>query len=128
LLVERTREAMMRGIRAVKPGRAFNVVGRVIESYAKRFGYGVVRDFTGHGIGRAFHSGLVVLHYDEPSVQTLLEPGMTFTVEPMITLGAIDYDVWDDGWTVTTKDKRRSAQFEHTLLVTADGVEILTLL
>jgi methionyl aminopeptidase len=128
LLVERTREAMMRGIRAVKPGRAFNVVGRVIESYAKRFGYGVVRDFTGHGIGRAFHSGLVVLHYDEPSVQTLLEPGMTFTVEPMITLGTIDYDLWGDGWTVTTKDKRRSAQFEHTLLVTADGAEILTLL
>lgn len=128
LLVDRTHEAMMRGIRAVKPGRALNVIGRVIESYAKRFGYGVVRDFTGHGIGRAFHSGLVVLHYDEPSVQTVLEPGMTFTVEPMITQGATDYDVWDDGWTVTTKDKRRTAQFEHTLLVTAEGAEILTLL
>jgi methionyl aminopeptidase len=128
LLVERTHEAMMRGIRAVKPGRALNVVGRVIESYAKRFGYGVVRDFTGHGIARAFHSGLVVLHYDEPGVETLLEPGMTFTIEPMITLGAIDYDLWDDGWTVTTKDKQRSAQFEHTLVVTADGAEILTLL
>ena len=128
LLVERTHEAMMRGIRAVKPGRALNVVGRVIESYAKRFGYGVVRDFTGHGIARAFHSGLVVLHYDEPGVETLLEPGMTFTIEPMITLGAIDHDLWDDGWTVTTKDKQRSAQFEHTLVVTADGAEILTLL
>ncbi len=126
LLVERTHEAMMRGIRAVKPGRQLNVVGRVIESYAKRFGYGVVRDFTGHGIGRAFHSGLVVLHYDAPDVETVLEPGMTFTVEPMITLGAVDYDIWDDGWTVTTKDKRRTAQFEHTLLVTATGVEILT--
>lgn len=128
LLVERTHEAMMRGIRAVKPGRALNVVGRVIESYAKRFDYGVVRDFTGHGIGRAFHSGLVVLHYDEPSVDTVLEPGMTFTIEPMITLGGIDYDVWDDAWTVTTKDKRRTAQFEHTLAVTTDGAEILTLL
>jgi len=128
LLVERTHEAMMRGIRAVKPGRRLNVVGRVIESYAKRFGYGVVRDFTGHGIARAFHSGLVVLHYDEPGVETVLEPGMTFTVEPMITLGTIDYDLWDDGWTVTTKDKQRTAQFEHTLVVTADGAEILTLL
>ncbi|MQA17163.1 MAG: type I methionyl aminopeptidase [Pseudonocardiaceae bacterium] len=128
LLVERTHEAMMRGIRAVKPGRALNVVGRVIESYAKRFDYGVVRDFTGHGIGRSFHSGLVVLHYDEPSVETVLEPGMTFTIEPMITLGGIDYDLWDDGWTVTTKDKQRTAQFEHTLLVTTDGTEILTLL
>ncbi|MGH4024553.1 MAG: type I methionyl aminopeptidase [Pseudonocardiaceae bacterium] len=127
LLVERTHEAMMRGIRAVRPGRQLNVVGRVIESYAKRFGYGVVRDFTGHGIGRSFHSGLVVLHYDEPAVSTVLEQGMTFTIEPMITLGSIDYDIWSDGWTVTTKDKQRTAQFEHTLVVTADGAEILTL-
>ena len=127
LLVERTEEAMHRAIRAVRPGRQLNVVGRVIESYAKRFGYGVVRDFTGHGIGRAFHSGLVVLHYDEPNVQTVLEAGMTFTIEPMITLGTIEYDLWDDGWTVTTKDKRRTAQFEHTVLVTSEGSEILTL-
>ncbi|HEY0639006.1 MAG TPA: type I methionyl aminopeptidase [Pseudonocardiaceae bacterium] len=127
LLVERTREATERGIRAVRPGRHLNVVGRVIESYARRFGYGVVRDFTGHGIGRSFHSGLVVLHYDEPSVDTVLEPGMTFTIEPMITLGGIDYDIWPDGWTVTTKDKSWTAQFEHTVLVTANGVEILTL-
>jgi methionyl aminopeptidase len=127
LLVERTREATARAIRAVRPGRELNVVGRVIESYAKRFGYGVVRDFTGHGIGRSFHSGLVVLHYDEPNVHTVLEPGMTFTIEPMITLGTIDYDLWDDGWTVVTKDRARTAQFEHTVLVTADGVEILTL-
>ncbi len=126
LLVERTREAMMRAIKAVRPGRELNVVGRVIESYAKRFGYGVVRDFTGHGIGRSFHSGLVVLHYDEPSVDTVLEEGMTFTIEPMITLGSIDYDIWSDGWTVVTKDRSRTAQFEHTVLVTADGAEILT--
>jgi methionyl aminopeptidase len=127
LLVERTHEAMMRGIRAVRAGRQLNVVGRVIEAYANRFGYGVVRDFTGHGIGRSFHGGLVVLHYDEPAVDTVLEPGMTFTIEPMITLGGIDYDLWPDGWTVTTKDKLRTAQFEHTLVVTADGAEILTL-
>jgi len=126
LLVERTREAMMRSIKAVRPGRELNVVGRVIESYAKRFGYGVVRDFTGHGIGRSFHSGLVVLHYDEPDVHTVLEPGMTFTIEPMITLGGIDYDIWDDDWTVVTQDRSRTAQFEHTVLVTADGAEILT--
>jgi methionyl aminopeptidase len=127
LLVERTREATARSIKAVRPGRELNVIGRVIESYAKRFGYGVVRDFTGHGIGRSFHSGLVVLHYDEPSVDTVLEPGMTFTIEPMITLGTIDYDIWDDGWTVVTKDRARTAQFEHTVLVTGDGAEILTL-
>jgi methionyl aminopeptidase len=127
LLVERTREATLRAIKAVRPGRELNVIGRVIESYAKRFGYGVVRDFTGHGIGRSFHSGLVVLHYDEPNVDTVLEPGMTFTIEPMITLGTIDYDIWDDGWTVVTKDRARTAQFEHTVLVTADGAEILTL-
>jgi methionyl aminopeptidase len=127
LLVERTHESMMRAIKAVKPGRQLNVVGRVIEAYAKRFGYGVVRDFTGHGIGRTFHSGLVVLHYDEPSVDIELEPGMTFTIEPMITLGTIDYDLWDDGWTATTKDKQRTAQFEHTLVVTEDGADVLTL-
>ena len=127
LLLERTHEAMMRGIKAVKPGRSISVIGRVIESYAKRFGYGVVRDYTGHGIGTAFHTGLVILHYDEPAVQTLLEPGMTFTVEPMLTLGSIEHEVWPDGWTVVTRDGRRTAQFEHTVLVTDDGVEILTL-
>ena len=121
LLVERTHEATMRAIKAVRPGRALNVVGRVIESYARRFGYGVVRDFTGHGIGRDFHSGLVVLHYDDPAVTTVLEEGMTFTIEPMITLGTAEYDMWDDGWTVLTKDRRRTAQFEHTIVVTAAG-------
>jgi methionyl aminopeptidase len=127
LLVERTREAMMRGIRAVAPGRQINVIGRVIESYARRFRYGVVRDFTGHGIGRAFHSGLVVPHYDDPRYDTVMEPGMTFTIEPMLTLGTHEWDMWDDGWTVVTKDRKRSAQFEHTVLVTETGAEILTL-
>jgi methionyl aminopeptidase len=127
LLVERTREATMRAIRAVAPGRQLNVIGRVIESYAKRFGYGVVRDFTGHGIGTAFHSGLVVTHYDDPRATTVMQPGMTFTIEPMLTLGSIDYTIWPDGWTVVTQDGRRSAQFEHTVLVTDTGHEILTL-
>jgi methionyl aminopeptidase len=127
LLVERTHEAMMRGIHAVRAGRQLNVIGRVIEAYAKRFGYGVVRDFTGHGIGHSFHGKLVVLHYDEPGVDTVLEEGMTFTIEPMITLGSIDYEVWPDGWTVTTRDKQRTAQFEHTVVVTEQGAEILTL-
>ncbi len=126
LLVERTHEATIRAIRAVRPGRQLNVVGRVIQAYASRFGYGVVRDFTGHGIGRSFHSGLVVLHYDNPEVDTVLQEGMTFTIEPMITLGGVDYDVWDDGWTVTTADHSWTAQFEHTVLVTATGAEILT--
>ncbi|MGO4340096.1 type I methionyl aminopeptidase [Pedococcus sp. 2YAF34] len=128
LLVERTREAMMRGIKAAVPGREINIIGRVIQSYAKRFGYGVVRDFTGHGIGRSFHSGLVIPHYDAaPSYATVIEPGMTFTIEPMLNLGTPDWEMWDDGWTVVTKDRRRSAQFEHTILITEHGNEILTL-
>src|SRR5947199_1011036 len=107
LLVERTREATMRGIRAVAPGRALNVIGRVIESYARRFGYGVVRDFTGHGIGSAFHSGLIVPHYDAaPGYARLIQEGMTFTIEPMLNLGTEAWDMWDDGWTVVTKDRR----------------------
>jgi len=128
LLVERTYEAMMRGIKAAVPGREINIIGRVIESYAKRFGYGVVRDFTGHGIGTAFHSGLVIPHYDSaPQYNTVIEPGMTFTIEPMLNLGSNEWDMWDDGWTVVTKDRRRSAQFEHTILITDTTAEILTL-
>ena len=128
LLVERTHEAMMRAITAARPGRQLNVIGRVIESYAARFGYGVVRDFTGHGIGTEFHSGLIVPHYDAaPAYDTVIEAGMTFTIEPMLNLGTPDWQMWDDGWTVVTKDGSRSAQFEHTILVTEDGNEILTL-
>jgi len=129
LLVERTHEAMMRGIKAAVAGREINIIGRVIQSYARRFGYGVVRDFTGHGIGTAFHSGLVIPHYDAaPQYDTVIEPGMTFTIEPMLNLGTPEWDMWDDGWTVVTKDRRRSAQFEHTILITDTGAEILTLL
>jgi methionyl aminopeptidase len=127
LLVERTHEATMRAIKAVAPGRPLNVIGTVIESYAKRFGYGVVRDFTGHGIGTSFHTGLVVPHYDDPRHDTILETGMTFTIEPMLTLGTYDYDMWADNWTVVTADLKRTAQFEHTLVVTESGAEILTL-
>lgn len=128
LLLERTREAMARGIKAIAPGRQINVIGRVIEAYAKRFGYGVVRDFTGHGIGTAFHSGLVIPHYDAaPEFDTVMEPGMTFTVEPMLTLGGYDWEMWDDGWTVVTRDRGRTAQTEHTVLVTETGAEVLTL-
>ena len=127
LLVERTEAAMWRGIKAVKPGREINVIGRVIESYAKRFGYNVVRDFTGHGVGPTFHNGLIVLHYDNPNNQTLLEPGMTLTIEPMINLGGLDYEIWDDDWTVQTSDRQWTAQFEHTLVVTEEGYEVLTL-
>ncbi|MEI8083539.1 MAG: type I methionyl aminopeptidase, partial [Actinomycetes bacterium] len=127
LLVERTHDAMMRAIKAVAPGRSLSIIGRVIESYAKRFGYGTVRDFTGHGIGTAFHSGLIIPHYDDPNLTRTMETGMTFTIEPMLTLGTIDYDIWPDTWTVVTKDRRWSAQFEHTVLVTDSGGEILTL-
>ncbi|MGA0798546.1 MAG: type I methionyl aminopeptidase [Candidatus Nanopelagicales bacterium] len=125
-LIDRTQESLNRAIAAVAPGRPINVIGRVIESYAKRFNLGVVRDFTGHGIHTAFHSGLVIPHYDDPNADLLMQEGMTFTIEPMLTLGSIDYDMWSDGWTAVTKDKKRTAQFEHTLVVTKTGAEILT--
>lgn len=125
-LVTRTKEAMHRGINAALPGREVNIIGRAIESYAKRFNYGVVKDFTGHGVGTSFHTGLIIPHYDEPEYNTVIEVGMVFTVEPMITLGSADWDMWEDGWTVATKDKQHTAQFEHTILITEDGPEILT--
>ncbi len=127
LLTERTQEAMNRGIRAVRPGRQVNVIGRVIEAYAKRFGYGVVRDYTGHGVHTAFHSGLVIPHYDEPLADTVIEVGMTFTVEPMLALGDQRSHVWSDDWTVVTDDGSRVAQFEQSLVVTPAGAEILTI-
>ncbi|MFZ4065602.1 MAG: type I methionyl aminopeptidase [Rhodoluna sp.] len=127
-LVERTREALNRGIAVVAPGREVNLIGRAIESYAKRFGYGVVRDFTGHGIGESFHSGLIIPHYDSaPLYSEVMEVGMVFTIEPMLTLGTREWEMWPDGWTVLTKDKSITAQSEHTLVVTESGAEILTL-
>ncbi|QPK93642.1 type I methionyl aminopeptidase [Actinomyces sp. zg-332] len=127
LLIERTHEAMMRGIKAAKPGRSVNIIGRVIEVYANRFNYGIVRDYTGHGVGEAFHSGLIIPHYDSPLHDTIIEPGMVFTVEPMLTLGTHEWDLWEDDWTVVTKDKSWCAQFEHTIAVTENGFDILTL-
>ncbi len=127
LLAERTKEALERAISQVRPGRPFSVIGRVIESYARRFGYGVVRDYTGHGVHTVFHSGLVVLHYDEPKLDLTMEQGMTFTIEPMLVLGDYRSHVWDDEWTVVTNDFSRVAQWEHTIAVTADGAEVLTL-
>ena len=127
LLVERTKEAMMRGIKVAKPGREINVIGRVIESYANRFGYNVVRDFTGHGVGPTFHNGLVVLHYDSTAYRNVLEPGMTLTIEPMLNLGSLEYDIWPDDWTVQNRDGKFTAQFEHTIVITEDGNEILTI-
>ena len=127
-LVVRTKESLERGMLAARPGRAVNTIGLAIENYAKRFGYGVVRDFTGHGVGEAFHSGLIIPHYDSaPNYATEIEVGMVFTIEPMLTLGTYQWDMWSDGWTVTTKDKSITAQFEHTIAITEDGVDILTL-
>jgi methionyl aminopeptidase len=128
LLVERTHEAMMRGIRAATVGRQVNIIGRAIETYAKRFNYGVVRDFTGHGIGEAFHSGLIIPHYDSaPAYDTEIKVGMVFTIEPMLTLGTHEWNMWSDNWTVVTRDRSITAQFEHTIAITEDGPEILTL-
>jgi methionyl aminopeptidase len=127
LLGERTHEALMRAIAAVKPGRPVNVIGRVIESYARRFGYGVIRDYTGHGVGPSFHTKPTILHYDEPTALTVMEPGMTFTIEPMLTLGGIDWVLWPDKWTVATADGSWAAQWEHTLVVTDTGADTLTL-
>ena len=126
-LVENTRLATERGISAARPGRAVNVIGRTIESFARRFNYGVVRDFTGHGVGTSFHTGLIIPHYDSaPDYADVIRPGMVFTVEPMLTLGGHEWEMWADGWTVVTKDRSWTAQFEHTVLITEDGPEILT--
>ena len=88
----------------------------------------MVRDYTGHGVGEAFHSGLIIPHYDAaPAFDTVMEPGMVFTIEPMLTLGTVEWEQWDDDWTIVTADRSRTAQFEHTIVVTEDGAEILTL-
>ncbi|MDR2897046.1 MAG: type I methionyl aminopeptidase [Propionibacteriaceae bacterium] len=125
-LMIRTKEAMNRAIAAVRPGRQINIIGRIIENYAKRFGYGVVRDYIGHGINQVFHSDLAILHYDQPALKTVMEEGMTFTIEPMLTLGDFHSHVWDDDWTVVTNDHSRCAQWEQTLVVRPHGAEILT--
>jgi methionyl aminopeptidase len=126
LLSERTHEAMMRGIRAARPGRPVSVIGRVIESYAKRFNYGVIRDFTGHGVGPSFHTRPTIWPYDEPRATETILTGMTFTVEPMLTLGGHAWRMWDDDWTVVTLDGSWVAQWEHSVVITEDGAQILT--
>lgn len=125
-LVKVTHECLMKGIEAVKPGRPISDIGRAIELHADAFGYGVVRSYCGHGIGDVFHTNLQIPHYFDARSTTRMEPGMTFTIEPMITLGTWEEAHWEDGWTVVTKDLRRTAQFEHTILVTETGAEILT--
>ncbi|HUR13204.1 MAG TPA: type I methionyl aminopeptidase [Mycobacteriales bacterium] len=125
-LVEVTRECLDLGIAAVTPGGTVRDIGRAIQAHAEGKGYGVVRAFVGHGIGRAFHSEPQVYHYDNPAARTTLVPGMTFTIEPMITIGDWRHELWDDGWTAVTRDRSRTAQFEHTLVVTETGAEVLT--
>ncbi|MDQ3510091.1 MAG: type I methionyl aminopeptidase [Pseudomonadota bacterium] len=125
-LVDVTREAMFRGIRVVKPGATLGDVGAAIQSYAEAERFSVVREYCGHGIGRVYHEEPQVLHYGRAGEGLVLKPGMTFTIEPMINEGARHTKVLPDGWTVVTKDRKLSAQWEHTIVVTDDGVEILT--
>jgi methionyl aminopeptidase len=120
-------ESMMRGIAATRPNGLIRDIGRAIETYAKEHGCSVVRAYCGHGIGRHFHSSPTVPHFYDPNEQTKMEPGMIFTVEPMINLGVWKHTIWEDGWTAVTSDLQRSAQFEHTVLVMQNGVDILTL-
>jgi methionyl aminopeptidase len=126
-LVEVTRECRELGIAAVRPGRPVSDIGRAIQGHAEAHGYGVVRMFVGHGIGHQFHILPSIPHYFAPEASTVMEPGMTFTIEPMITLGTWREKMWDNGWTAVTADGRRTAQFEHTVVVTDGGAEVLTL-
>jgi len=126
-LIDVTRECTERGIAAVRPGEPVNAIGQAIEEHAHTNGFEVVRAFIGHGIGQQFHTDLQIPHYFERRANLRLEPGMTFTVEPMISAGTWRHEIWDDGWTAVTTDRTRVAQFEHTLVVTDDGAEILTL-
>jgi methionyl aminopeptidase len=125
-LVEATHEAMLKGIAAVQPGAHLGDIGHVIQGYTESLGFSVVREYCGHGIGRVFHDDPQVLHYGDPGTGIALEPGMIFTVEPMINTGKRQTKLLGDGWTVVTKDHGLSAQWEHTILVTDTGHEILT--
>ena len=126
-LVDTTFEAMMRGIEAVRPGATLGDIGHAIQQHAEAAGFSVVKEYCGHGIGKIYHDEPQVLHYGKPGTGVELKKGMTFTIEPMINAGGADIRQLADGWTVVTKDRRRTAQFEHTVLVTPDGAEILTL-
>ncbi|HEV2890931.1 MAG TPA: type I methionyl aminopeptidase [Frankiaceae bacterium] len=125
-LVRVTKECLDRGIAVVRPGAQVRDIGRAIQDHAEANGFGVVRAFVGHGIGTTFHADPQIPHYYDPRATTRLEAGMTFTIEPMITAGSWEHRMWDDDWTAVTADLKRTAQFEHTLLVTDDGAEILT--
>ncbi|MGH7008018.1 MAG: type I methionyl aminopeptidase [Stellaceae bacterium] len=126
-LIDVTYEAMMRGIAVVKPGTTLGDIGHAIQSYAESFRFSVVRDFCGHGVGRIFHDAPSILHFGRPGEGLALREGMFFTVEPMINAGRYEVKILNDGWTAVTKDKSLSAQFEHTVAVTATGHEIFTL-
>jgi methionyl aminopeptidase len=126
-LVRVTEECMWLGIEAVKPGRPISDIGKAIETHAKKYHYGVVKAFIGHGIGEQFHTDIQILHYYDERANMIMRPGMTFTIEPMITMGSWQHKmVFDDNWTAVTTDGRRTAQFEHTILVTDDGFDVLT--
>jgi methionyl aminopeptidase len=125
-LVAVTEAALQAGVAAVAPGRRVRDIGRAIEQVAGAHGFGIVRELVGHGIGEQFHGDPHVHHYDEPRNRVVLRPGMTFTIEPMLTEGLPDVQLWDDGWTIATIDGLPSAQFEHTVVVTDDGVRVLT--
>ena len=126
-LIRITKECTWLGIEAVKPGRPISDIGAAIQRHAEAAGLGVVRAFVGHGVGKEFHTGPEILHYFHPRASQVMEPGMTFTIEPMIAVGAWQPRLWDDGWTAVTADGKRTAQFEHTMVVTDDGCELLTL-
>jgi len=126
-LIRVTEEALSKGIEAVKPGREVRAIGQAIAAHAAANGLGVVRNYCGHGIGEIFHTDLQIPHFDDPSATTVLEEGMIFTIEPMLTEGSWGVKHWNDGWTAVTADGLRSAQVEHTVLVTRNGAEILTL-
>ena len=126
-LIEVTHNALLKGIEVVKPGNTFGDIGEAIQKYVEGKKMSVVRDFCGHGVGKSFHSAPNVLHFGEKNTGSILEPGMFFTIEPMVNLGKPDTKILSDNWTAVTKDKSLSAQFEHTVAVTNNGVEVLTL-
>jgi methionyl aminopeptidase len=127
-IVKCAQECTYAGISVVGPGVSLREIGKAIDKQARLYGYSVVREFCGHGIGEALHEEPQILHYDNPSSEkTILQPGMTFTIEPMINVGKKEVKVLSDGWTVVTKDRSLSAQYEHTILITETGFEILTL-
>jgi len=126
-LIEVTKQATWRGIEAVQPGRPVSDIGLAIQNHAESRGFSVVRAFVGHGVGTEFHTRPEILHYFHPRNDTVMKVGMTFTVEPMIAVGAWQHQIWDDGWTASTVDGKRTAQFEHTMVVTETGAELLTL-